>query len=86
MKIQEIARTLKRELAVYQKVAAHPKTPRAAKWLLGLALAYALSPIDLIPDFLPIIGHLDDAIIVPGLVIWALKMVPSEVVDQCRQG
>ena len=84
MKLAEIAYTLKRELAFYRAVAAHPQTPRSARVLLGLAIGYALLPFDLIPDFLPVIGHLDDAIIVPGLIYLALKRVPQEVVVECR--
>jgi uncharacterized membrane protein YkvA (DUF1232 family) len=55
-----------------------------AKVLIGAAIAYALSPIDLIPDFIPVIGHLDDLIIVPLLVYMALKLVPKDVVEECR--
>ncbi len=79
-----IARTFKRELAFYRAIAAHPDTPKTAKWLLGAAIGYALLPFDLIPDFLPVIGHLDDAIIVPGLIYLALKRVPHAVVAECR--
>ncbi len=49
-----------------------------------MAIGYALLPFDLIPDFLPVIGHLDDAIIVPGLIYLALQRVPQEIIDECR--
>lgn len=84
MKLRGLYRAFKRELAVYRLLAAHPQTPRLAKWLLGSAIGYLLMPFDLIPDFLPIIGHLDDALIVPGLVALALRCIPAELVEECR--
>ena len=62
----------------------HPQTPLFAKILLGLAVAYLLLPFDLIPDFIPVVGQLDDVLIVPGLIYLALKMIPDDVVAECR--
>jgi uncharacterized membrane protein YkvA (DUF1232 family) len=84
-KFRLLSKTFKRELRVYQLLLRDPCTPTAAKLLLGLAVGYALLPFDLIPDFLPVIGHLDDVVIVPGLVFLALKLIPAEIVAECRQ-
>ena len=83
-RLKAVGKTLKRELRVYQLVRKDARTPKPAKWLLGLAVGYTLLPFDLIPDFIPVIGHLDDVIIVPALVIIALRLVPAEVVADCR--
>ena len=84
-RFRDAAQRTKQEVRTYQLVLQDPRTPRPAKWLLGFALTYLLSPIDLIPDMIPIIGHLDDLIIVPGLVALALQMIPRDVVEDCRQ-
>jgi uncharacterized membrane protein YkvA (DUF1232 family) len=83
--LRDTAARLKTELAVYRRVLRHPRTPLLAKVLLGLAIGYALLPFDLIPDFIPVLGHLDDLVIVPGLVILALWLIPKEVVAECRK-
>ena len=84
-KIEEISRNLKRNLKVYQLVLKDPRTPQLAKFLLWLAIGYALLPFDIIPDFIPVIGHLDDAIIIPLLVILALRIIPKKVIEDCRR-
>lgn len=83
--LRETARKLKTELAVYRLVLKHERTPWLAKVLLGMAVGYVLMPFDLIPDFIPVLGQLDELLIVPGLVILALKLVPEEVIGECRQ-
>lgn len=80
--LRETARALKRRLKFYRALLNDPRTPRAAKWCFGLALGYLAMPFDLIPDFIPIIGHLDDAIIVPGLLLLALRLTPQELRDE----
>ena len=83
-KLKSIAARVKRELKLYKLVLKDIRTPKPAKILLGIAFVYAISPIDLIPDFIPVIGYLDDIIILPALVFGALKLVPKEVVEDCR--
>ena len=82
--LKAAARRIRREFKVYRLVLQDKRTPKLAKVLLGLALGYAALPFDLIPDFLPVIGHLDDLVIVPALIILALKLIPTEVVEDCR--
>jgi len=84
-KLKSVGRNVKHELRVYQFVLKDKRTPKISKILLGLAIGYLLLPFDLIPDFIPVIGHLDDLILVPLLVIAALKFIPQEVVDDCRK-
>ena len=84
-RLKAAAASLKQELHVYRLVLRHPHTPRSAKLLLGVAIGYALLPFDLIPDFIPVVGHLDDAIIVPAFVVLALGLVPKSVLEECRR-
>jgi uncharacterized membrane protein YkvA (DUF1232 family) len=83
-RLKSAARNVTREVKVYRLVFKDNRTPKLAKVLLGLALGYAALPFDLIPDFIPVIGQLDDVVIVPALVLMALKMIPKEVVEDCR--
>jgi uncharacterized membrane protein YkvA (DUF1232 family) len=59
--------------------------PRLAKILLMVIVVYALSPIDLIPDFIPVLGYLDDMIILPALIYIALKLIPKEIMAECKK-
>jgi len=63
----------------------HPATPRYAKIFAGLVVGYAFSPIDLIPDFIPVLGYLDDLILVPLGITLALKMIPEEALNAAKQ-
>lgn len=83
-RIKSFGRTLRNEIEIYGRILNHPRTPRLARWLLWCALGYLVSPIDLIPDFLPGLGHVDDLFIVPLLVIFALRLIPDDVVAECR--
>lgn len=80
--LKYISNKIKRETTLYRKAMNHPRTPRSAKWLLGLALGYLALPFDLIPDFIPLLGALDDLVVVPGLVYLALKRIPDEVIKE----
>ena len=71
-------------LRYYKLMARDSRTPRAPKILLWAAVIYAVSPIGLVPDVIPVIGYLDDVIIVPLLIIIAVKRVPPEVIIDCR--
>ena len=71
------ARRLRVYLLALWKLFRHPDTPRPARWIAIAVLAYAVSPIDLIPDFIPVLGQLDDVIIVPLGIALAVRMVPK---------
>lgn len=82
--MKAIAKRARREVEVYRRVLRDPRTPVSAKIVLGLAVGYLMMPFDLIPDFIPVLGQLDDVLIVPGLVILALKLLPPELLDEHR--
>lgn len=83
--LKEIANKLKSEFAFYKRLQQHPQTPWFAKALLWLAIGYLLMPFDLIPDFLPVIGQLDEVVIIPLLLYLAVKCTPQTVVAACKQ-
>jgi uncharacterized membrane protein YkvA (DUF1232 family) len=78
------ARAMKREVYAIYLAARDPETPWYAKILAAGIAAYALSPIDLIPDFIPVLGYLDDLLIVPAGIALVLRLVPAPVMDRCR--
>ena len=83
-RLKDWARTVKRDAIALFLAARDPRTPWYAKAMAGLVAAYALSPIDLIPDFVPILGYLDDLIIVP-LGIWiVVRLVPASLMREFR--
>lgn len=84
MDLKERAKKLKTDIPAVFIALKHEKTPVLAKILAGLTVAYALSPIDLIPDFIPVIGYLDDLILLPVFVAWIIKLIPPEVMEECR--
>jgi len=78
------ARQLKRETYALYLAARHPATPWYAKLLIAAVVAYALSPIDLIPDFVPILGYLDDLLLLPIGIALAIRLLPPAVMAECR--
>ena len=78
------ARHLKTETFALYLAARDPRTPWYAKLLVAGIVAYAFSPIDLIPDFIPVIGYLDDLILIPMGIKLAIKLVPPSVLTECR--
>ncbi len=75
---------LKTEIKALLLASRDPRVPWQAKAVVALVVAYAASPIDLIPDFIPVLGYLDDLIILPLGILLALKMIPEDVMKRCR--
>lgn len=78
------ARRIRRDVVALWIAARDPRTPLAAKLLAAAVAAYALSPIDLIPDFVPVLGYLDDIIIVPLGILLAVRMIPATLMAEFR--
>ncbi|GGD84065.1 DUF1232 domain-containing protein [Rhizobium anhuiense] len=78
------AKSLKRDIVALWFAARDPRVPWHAKTVAGTVAAYALSPIDLIPDFIPVLGYLDDLLIVPLGIMLAIRLVPVEVMIELR--
>ncbi|MFU0505509.1 YkvA family protein [Pseudaminobacter sp. NGMCC 1.201702] len=79
------ARNIRRDVVALWIAARDPRVPWYAKLAAGAVAAYALSPVDLIPDFIPVLGYLDDAVIVPLGILLAVKLIPAPLMRECRE-
>jgi uncharacterized membrane protein YkvA (DUF1232 family) len=78
-------RRLKAETYALYLAYRDPRVPWYAKAFAAVVVAYAFSPVDLVPDFIPVVGYVDDLVLVPACVALALKMMPAGVLDECRE-
>lgn len=79
------AKRIKRDGVTLWFAGKHPRTPWYARALGIFVVAYALSPIDLIPDFIPVLGYVDDVLLLPALIWLAIQLLPKDVLQACRQ-
>ncbi len=79
------AKQLKNEVRALCIAYSDPRVPWYAKVFMAVVIGYAISPIDLIPDFIPVLGYLDDLIIVPAGIYLAIKMIPRGIMEECRE-
>jgi len=84
-KFKTKAKELKYDLSALYLAYKRKDVPIVAKIIIIIAIVYALSPIDLIPDFIPVLGYLDDLLIVPFLVFIAIKLIPKQIMTECRE-
>ncbi len=84
-KLKEKSKKIKTQLLTVYYAYKNPEIKLLPKIIIGIAIAYALSPIDIIPDFIPVIGYLDDLIIIPALLSIAIKMIPKEIMEESRE-
>jgi uncharacterized membrane protein YkvA (DUF1232 family) len=82
--LRKRARELKIELIALALAARHPQTPWYAKLVVAGCVAYALTPVDLIPDAIPVIGFIDDLIFIPIAIAFAVRFIPAAVLTDCR--
>lgn len=85
MKLRDWAKHLTGDLPVLRAALRDPETPPIAKLCAGITVAYALSPIDLIPDFIPLLGYLDDVILLPALIALTIRLIPRQVWERSRK-
>ena len=81
--LKERAKKLKTDMPAVFLALKEKKTPWYAKIIAAVVVVYAFSPIDLIPDFVPVLGYLDDLIILPALIAWCIRCIPKEVFEGC---
>ncbi|WP_396216188.1 YkvA family protein [Exiguobacterium sp.] len=84
-RMKRIARRMKQQLSVLSYAIEHPRLPRHIKWGIIALIAYTVSPIDLIPDFLPVIGLLDDLLLVPLGIYFIIRSIPKEILTQAQR-
>ncbi len=84
-RLRQLARALKRDVVALWLAARDPRVPLLAKAVAAFVAAYALSPIDLIPDAIPVLGHLDDLVLVPLGIMLAVRLVPTGLMDEFRR-
>ncbi len=84
-RLKERARKLKTDIPAVFIALKRKDTPIPAKVIAGLTIVYALSPVDLIPDFIPVLGYLDDILLLPALVALTIRLIPSEIMEECRK-
>ncbi len=84
IRLNDRAEKLKSDIPAVFLALKKKDTPLPAKLIAGLTVIYALSPIDLIPDFIPVLGYLDDIILLPALVALTLRLIPDEIMNECR--
>lgn len=82
---RERVKVLKRETFTLYLAWRHPRVPWYAKLLALAVVGYALSPIDLIPDFIPVLGYLDDLVLIPLGILLVMRLIPPDVLDECRR-
>lgn len=84
-RLKQWARKIKNDVIAMCFALKHPQTPLHAKIFAAIIVGYALSPIDLIPDFIPVLGYIDDVILLPLGIALAIKMIPIDVFNACRE-
>jgi uncharacterized membrane protein YkvA (DUF1232 family) len=84
-RLKDRAHEIRRDVHALYLACQDPRTPWYAKLLASAVVAYAFSPIDLIPDFVPVLGYLDDLILIPAGILLAIRLIPAPVLAACRR-